>query len=190
MPSYVSHAHALLAPYSLFAYHCLSTNPLSIHRPYTPQYTVSTLSALSTRHSALTVLTTLYTITISLSELCSCCFAPRVCMMVYCCPCVPLAQLYERVVEAGTFPAVLVFSGLLLLLPQILYQMGLYTDSESAKDSFFEAVGGTNLLAKIVMVFLLIRVRSNVRRHYNIPETTCRGCEVYVTLPIHYYIYR
>ena len=98
---------------------------------------------------------------------------------MWCVPCIPVAQLYERVVEAGTFPAILVVTGLLFLLPQILLTIFQNTGSKIAE----ACTGGANMVVSFVVLFLMIRVRSNVRRHYNIPEKTCLGCEV---KPSHY----
>lgn len=109
--------------------------------------------------------------------LCACCSDCGACMMVTCVPCIPMAQLYERVVKAGTFTTVLIITAVVFVVQRVVYNfMGNVTTVEQASTAY-SVYSLVNFVVAAVVCFVLMQVRANVRRYYNIPEQCCHGCE-------------
>jgi len=96
------------------------------------------------------------------------------CLMGWCCPWIQIAQTYEKVLGPrkmcvsilGTF---LLFYFLLLSTSNFYNKTGytfyLYTYRTMA------------FLSNLYVLVLLTTIRKGIRNYYNIPETTCKGCE-------------
>jgi len=109
--------------------------------------------------------------------LCACCSDCGACMMVFCVPCIPFAQLYERMVKAGTFTTVLIITAVAFVLQRVIYQAAAAMRTAETISAFYSMVSMVNIAVACVVLFVLMQVRANVRRHYNIPEECCHGCE-------------
>jgi Cys-rich protein (TIGR01571 family) len=95
------------------------------------------------------------------------------CLFGWCLPCLPLAQLYEKMVSAGTFLNVVLLFCAMVTVRYILT----ITASALGITAFTWFVWMMNLMVQIVMIFAAVRIRKAIRLKYGIHEQCCGTCE-------------
>jgi len=79
--------------------------------------------------------------------------------------------------KAGTFTTILIGFAIIFMVQRIAYNsLNAVVGAESAS-AYSGVVGAINVGVQLAVLFVLMQVRGNVRRYYNIPEETCHGCE-------------
>jgi Cys-rich protein (TIGR01571 family) len=97
-----------------------------------------------------------------------------ICCMGWCCGCIQVSQMYEKVVgPRGIYKRILcTFFSLYL----ILWAAGsLYNQTQNK--SYLALYRVIGFIAGTYSLVLMTTIRKRIRNHYNIPETTCTGCE-------------
>ena len=97
-----------------------------------------------------------------------------ICCMGWCCGCIQISQMYEKVIgPRGMYKKILcTFFSLYL----ILWAAGsLYNKTQNKSYLVLYRIVG--FIASSYGLVLMTTIRRRIRNHYNIPETTCAGCE-------------
>lgn len=104
---------------------------------------------------------------------------PGTCCMVWCCTCVPVAQMSERLLYKKSWLKVVVGLGLIQIIMNILISVEQESSRDTAK-KIETARSIFNFIFDIICFIFVFQFRQEVRHKYNIQERTCAtipGCE-------------
>ena len=97
-----------------------------------------------------------------------------ICCVGWCCACAQISQMYEKVIGPRGMNKKILCTFFSLYL--MMWASGsLY--SQSQNKSYLVLYRIIGFVSSAYSIALMTNIRRRIRNHYNIPETTCVGCE-------------